>query len=74
MANQEYSRAALTTAAACAIGMMVSVVPFHIGTFPLFLGPVSAEFGWGRAEFAMSVNMAPTRTPAISEKATGTPI
>jgi MFS family permease len=58
MAHQEYSRAALTTAAACTIGMMVSVVPFHIGTFPLFLGPVSAEFGWGRAEFAMSVNMA----------------
>jgi MFS family permease len=58
MAHQEYSRAALTTAAACTIGMMVSVVPFHIGTFPLFLGPVSHEFGWGRADFAMSVNMA----------------
>ncbi len=58
MAHPEYSRAALTTAAACAIGMMVSVVPFHIGTFPLFLGPVSAEFGWGRADFAKSVGMA----------------
>ena len=57
MASEEYSRRALTTAAACAIGMMVSVVPFHIGTFPLFLGPVSAEFGWGRADFAMSVNV-----------------
>ena len=57
MAREEYSRRALTTAAACAIGMMVSVVPFHIGTFPLFLGPVSAEFGWGRADFAMSVNV-----------------
>ncbi|MGO9933673.1 MAG: MFS transporter [Steroidobacteraceae bacterium] len=57
MAHQEYSRAALTTAAACTIGMMVSVVPFHIGTFPLFLGPVSAEFGWGRAAFALSVQV-----------------
>src|ERR1700691_5252378 len=37
--------------------MMVSVVPFHIGTFPLFLGPVSAELGWGRAAFALSVNI-----------------
>jgi MFS family permease len=55
--HQEYSRRALNTAAACAIGMMVSVVPFHIGTFPLFLGPVSAEFGWGRAAFALSVNI-----------------
>lgn len=57
MAENEYSRAALATAAACAIGMMVSVVPFHIGTFPLFLGPVSRDFGWGRAEFSMSVNV-----------------
>jgi len=47
----------LITAAGCTIGMMVSVVPFHIGTFPLFLGPVSAEFGWGRAGFAMSVGL-----------------
>ncbi len=37
--------------------MMVSVVPFHIGTFPLFLQPVSKEFGWGRAEFAASLSM-----------------
>jgi MFS family permease len=37
--------------------MMVSVVPFHIGTFPLFLGPVSKTFGWGRAEFALSVTI-----------------
>ena len=58
MAHQEYSRTALTSAAACTIGMMVSVVPFHIGTFPLFLGPVSAEFGWGRADFAKSVGVA----------------
>jgi MFS family permease len=55
--HHEYSRGALSTAAACVIGMMVSVVPFHIGTFPLFLGPVSAEFGWGRAAFALSVNI-----------------
>jgi MFS family permease len=57
MAAQEYSRTALATAAACTIGMMVGVVPFHIGTFPLFLGPVSTEFGWGRAAFALSVNI-----------------
>jgi MFS family permease len=57
MTAREQSRAALSTAVACAIGMMVSVVPFHIGTFPLFLGPVSRDFGWGRAEFALSVNI-----------------
>lgn len=34
---------------------MVSVVPIQIGTFPLFLGPVSKTFGWGRAEFSLSV-------------------
>ena len=45
------------TAVACVIGMMVSVVPFHIGTFPLFLQPVSHEFGWGRAAFAVSLNI-----------------
>jgi len=57
MTAREQSRAALATAVACAIGMMVSVVPFHIGTFPLFLGPVSRDFGWGRAQFALSVNI-----------------
>ncbi|HUN74724.1 MAG TPA: MFS transporter [Steroidobacteraceae bacterium] len=57
MTSRKHSRDATLTALACAIGMMVSVVPFHIGTFPLFLGPVSREFGWGRAEFAMSVNV-----------------
>lgn len=57
MPEEEHSRRALGTAAACAIGMMVSVVPFHIGTFPLFLEPVSREFGWGRAAFALSVNI-----------------
>ncbi len=57
MDEKERSRGALSTAAACVIGMMVSVVPFHIGTFPLFLQPVSQEFGWGRAEFATSLNI-----------------
>ena len=55
--TKEFSSKALATAAACTIGMMVSVVPFHIGTFPLFLQPVSQEFGWGRATFASSLNM-----------------
>ena len=57
MAEKELSKGALSTAAACVVGMMVSVVPFHIGTFPLFLQPVSQEFGWGRAEFATSLNI-----------------
>ena len=55
MADKEFSRNAIATAAACTIGMMVSVVPFHIGTFPLFLQPVSQEFGWGRATFSTSL-------------------
>jgi MFS family permease len=57
MADKEFSKNAVATAAACTIGMMVSVVPFHIGTFPLFLQPVSQEFGWGRATFATSLNV-----------------
>ena len=55
MTDKEFSPKAIATAAACTIGMMVSVVPFHIGTFPLFLQPVSQEFGWGRATFASSL-------------------
>jgi MFS family permease len=57
MTQREFSSKAISTAAACTIGMMVSVVPFHIGTFPLFLQPVSQEFGWGRAAFATSLNI-----------------
>ncbi len=57
MNDKELSPKALSTAAACTIGMMVSVVPFHIGTFALFLQPVSHEFGWGRAAFAASLNI-----------------
>ena len=57
MADQELSPKAIATAVACTIGMMVSVVPFHIGTFPLFLQPVSQEFGWGRATFATSLGV-----------------
>jgi MFS family permease len=55
--ERELSPKAISTAIACTIGMMVSVVPFHIGTFALFLQPVSQEFGWGRAQFAASLNM-----------------
>ena len=57
MADKELSRDALSTAAACVIGMMISVVPLHIGTFPLFLQPISQEFGWGRATFAVSLQV-----------------
>ncbi len=57
MADKELTRNAATTAVACVIGMMVGVVPFHIGTFPLFLQPVSHEFGWGRAAFANSLTV-----------------
>lgn len=57
MAGKELTSKASAVAAACTIGMMVSVVPFHIGTFPLFLQPVSQEFGWGRAAFAVSLNI-----------------
>ncbi|HEX4097190.1 MAG TPA: MFS transporter, partial [Caulobacteraceae bacterium] len=57
MAGKELTSKAGAVAAACTIGMMVSVVPFHIGTFPLFLQPVSQEFGWGRAAFAVSLNI-----------------
>ncbi len=57
MAHKPLISKSTATAAACIIGMMVSVVPFHIGTFPLFLQPVSHEFGWGRAAFALSLNI-----------------
>jgi MFS family permease len=57
MAGKQLTSKASAVAAACTIGMMVSVVPIHIGTFPLFLQPVSQEFGWGRAAFAVSLNI-----------------
>jgi len=57
VAGSRDSPRAWRVAAICAVGMMVSVVPFHIGTFPLFLQPVSGEFGWGRAAFAISINI-----------------
>ena len=57
MADKELTSKAKAVALACLIGMMVSVVPFHIGTFPLFMQPVSHEFGWGRAAFALSLNV-----------------
>lgn len=34
---------------ACAVGTMVSYTPIIVLTFPIFLKPISAEFGWGRA-------------------------
>jgi cyanate permease len=36
---------------ACALCMSLGMAPLFMGTFPLFLSPVSKEFGWGAAIF-----------------------
>jgi cyanate permease len=39
---------------ACALCMSLGLAPLFMGTFPLFLQPVSNEFGWGSGIFPQS--------------------
>lgn len=49
---------AFGAAAACAICMGLSLAPLFLGTFPLFLQPVSREFGWGASVYPQSIMIA----------------
>ena len=48
-AATEMSRKAIVVAIACSICMGLSFAPVFMGTFPLFLEPVSNEFHWSAA-------------------------
>jgi predicted MFS family arabinose efflux permease len=41
-----------TTALACAVGTAFGFVPLIVQTFPMFLKPLAAQFGWARSEVA----------------------
>jgi MFS family permease len=48
--NKEASpRFVYFTAGSCFVSSLTGVVPLFVGTFSLFLVPISDEFGWGRA-------------------------
>ncbi|WP_249138291.1 MFS transporter [Phenylobacterium montanum] len=54
-APSEASRQAMTVAIACSICMGFSFAPVFIGTFPLFLEPVSRQFQWSAAIFPQAM-------------------
>lgn len=41
----------MKAALGCAICLALGLIPFFMGTFPVFLGPVSTEFHWGLSIF-----------------------
>jgi len=41
----------IAAAFACCLCMSLGLAPLFLGTFPLFLQPVSAEFGWGASVY-----------------------
>jgi MFS family permease len=52
--NSELSPNTVTrTALACFIASLTGVVPLFVGTFSLFLIPISEEFGWGRTRLSI---------------------
>jgi MFS family permease len=54
-ATTEMSRDAIVAAIACSICMGLSFAPVFMGTFPLFLEPVSNEFHWSAAIFPQAM-------------------
>ena len=49
--RQRPSWPALAASIGCAICLAVGVIPLFMGIFPVFLGPVSRDFGWGLSIF-----------------------
>jgi MFS family permease len=54
LTKQRDTRAGLA-GMSCATAMAVGVVPIYIGTFSVFLKPVSMSFGWGLATFPQAL-------------------
>lgn len=52
---RETSPAAILAAVACAVCMAIGLAPLFIGSFPVFLKPVSQEFGWGFSVFPQAL-------------------
>jgi MFS family permease len=52
------SWAALSAGGACSVGTAVGVGTILLGTFPLFLAPISEEFGWGRTVLTGALSVA----------------
>lgn len=69
-AATEMSREALVVAIACSICMGLSFAPVFMGTFPLFLEPVSNEFHWSAAIFPQAMLISGL-TGALSGPAVG---
>lgn len=51
---------AIGAAFACVVCMSLGLAPLFMGTFPVFLQPLSAELGWGAAVFPQSALVAGT--------------
>ena len=69
-AATEMSREAIVVAIACSICMGLSFAPVFMGTFPLFLEPVSNEFHWSAAIFPQAMLISGL-TGALSGPAVG---
>ena len=54
-ARTEMSREGIVVAIACSICMGLSFAPVFMGTFPLFLEPVSRQFHWSAATFPQAM-------------------
>ncbi|MDR6743328.1 putative MFS family arabinose efflux permease [Herbaspirillum sp. 1173] len=54
-ARTEMSREGIVVAIACSICMGLSFAPVFMGTFPLFLEPVSQRFHWSAATFPQAM-------------------
>jgi MFS family permease len=53
MTAEVSSKTVTRTALACFIGSLTGVVPLFVGTFSLFLIPISDELGWGRTTLSI---------------------
>jgi MFS family permease len=69
-ATTEMSREAIVVAIACSICMGLSFAPVFMGTFPLFLEPVSSELRWSAAIFPQAMLISGL-TGALSGPAVG---
>lgn len=62
MVGASASRQAILAAIACGICMGLGLATLFVGTFPVFLVPVSRQFGWGLAVFPRAIMSAAIAT------------